>query len=386
MTNSDPHETHGRQGRFFATAAKGTEGLLAEELDELALPAVRAARGGVYFGTAPEHALSACLWTRIALRVLEPLGEFECRHADDLYDGVSAVDWSRYFGGDQTLSVRASGHGPTLTHTHFIAVRTKDAIVDQLRERHGRRPSVDRDAADVTLFVHLARERATINVEYSGGSLHEHGYRGQHGSGGAPLRENLAAALVRFSGWRGDTPLTDPMCGSGTLLLEAGLWAARRAPGLDKRFGFQRWSCFDESSARTWNDLREAAAAAARPVPLLFGSDLDPKALERARAAAERAGVAVDLCVSPLDAVKPQHGEGGLLLNPPYGERLAKPKGLEVDVGRVLERFEAHQRGAIVPVDFPVSVSASRWLSVFNGALECEFRRYDARPSTRASG
>ena len=377
------------KARFFATAAKGTERLLAEELVELGLPGVAVDPGGVYFGAAPEDAYRACLWSRIALRVVEPLSSFPCTSGDELYEGVRNVDWSPFFGGTRTLAVRAAGQAAELTHTQYIAVRTKDAIVDQLREEHGHRPSVDREDPDVLVFVHLARNHATVHLDYSGASLHARGLR--EAGGAAPIRETLAAALVRFSGWSGDVPLVDPMCGSGTLLIEAAGWAGRRAPGLERvRFGFERWGSFDSAAAERFRGLKEEARAAARPVPELSASDRDPRALEQARAHAARAGFELHTRCVPLRQVEPRAARGALITNPPYGQRLERTPELEQDLARLLERFREHQRALIVPEDFPHWGGASssragrRWLKVFNGALECEFRRYDAETNASA--
>ncbi len=365
------------KARFFATAAKGTETLLGDELREIGVPEVRPARGGVYFGLGPPDAYRVCLWSRIAMRILEPLASFECKNGDDLYEGVKAIDWFAYLGTDRTLAVRAAGRNDQLTHTHFIAVRTKDAIVDQLRERHGARPNVDRDSPDLLLFVHLVGNRATVNLDYSGGSLHEHGFRVEEGL--APLRETLAAALVRFSGWQGESPLVDPMCGSGTLLLEAGLWAARRAPGLHReRFGFERWSSFDASAKRALDDLREAARSAERPLPPLFGSDTDPRAIEQTAANAARAKVKIELRTLPFTRLRPESASGALLANPPYGQRLDRPADLEKGIDALLERFASHQRALIVPKGFESRLRSTRFQAVFNGPIECELRRYDA--------
>ncbi len=364
--------------RYFATAAKGTEPLLRDELNELGLPRVRADRGGVHFGATARDAYRACLWSRIALRVLEPLSEFPCPHEDALYQGVRQVPWSRVLTAERTLAVRAACRSSRLTHSQFIAQKTKDAIVDQLRERLGARPSVDRRAPDVQLFVHLVKDRATIYLDLSGDSLHEHGFREQQGA--APLKETLAAALVRYSGWDRASALVDPMCGSGTLLLEAGLWAARRAPGLTReRFGFERWADFDQGAARLLAELREEARAAALPLQLsLLGSDTDARALEAARANAERAGLRLHLRLAPLSSAVPSAEAGGLVVNPPYGERLQYGANLPQELGVVLSRFERYQRALIVPRGFPASRRADRFLLVYNGAIECELRRYDA--------
>ena len=311
------------QPRFFATAAKGTEPLLRDELSELGLSRVRADRGGVHFGAELRDAYRACLWSR-------------------------------------------------------IAQRTKDAVVDQLRERLGARPSVDRQSPDVLLFVHLVKDRATIYLDYSGDSLHEHGFRTQQGV--APIKETLAAALVRYSGWDRASPLVDPMCGSGTLLIEAGLWAAQRAPGLSRsNFGFERWADFDPSAARTMKELRQEAQSVARPLePSLIGSDTDAQVLEAARANAEQAGLRVHLRLAPLSSAAPNAPRGGLLINPPYGERLGRSSDLGSQLAGCLRRFEAYQRALILPRGFELPLRADRFLLVYNGAIECELRRYDA--------
>lgn len=366
------------QARFFATAAKGTEPLLRDELTELGLPRVRADRGGVHFGAEPEHAHRACLWSRIALRVLEPVAEFACPNEDALYDGVKAVAWQRVLDAKRTLAVRAACRSSRLTHSQYIAQRTKDAIVDQLREQLGERPSVDRSSPDVQLFVHLVKDRATVYLDYSGDSLHEHGFRQEQGA--APIKETLAAALLRYSGWDRASPLVDPMCGSGTLLLEGGLWAARRAPGLSRSaFGFERWADFDETAKRRLSELRQEARDAALELTLpLFGSDQDPKVLEAARANAAQAGVRLSLREAPVSSAVPSADSGGLVLNPPYGERLGRSAQLGADLVSLLRRFEGYQRGLIVPRSFELPVRSDRFLLVFNGALECELRRYDA--------
>lgn len=366
------------QPRFFATAAKGTEPLLRDELNELGLPRVRADRGGVHFGAERVDAYRACLWSRIAQRVLEPLSEFACPNEDALYEGVKAIDWQRVLDAQRTLAVRAACRSSRLTHSQYIAQRSKDAVVDQLRDKLGARPSVDRRAPDVQLFVHLVKDRATVYLDYSGDSLHEHGFRQKQGA--APIKESLAAALVRYSGWDRASPLVDPMCGSATLLLEAGLWAARRAPGLSRRgFGFERWADFDEQAARQLANLRDEARALARPLELpLIGADTDPKALEAARANAAVAELRLDLRAAPVSSAVPSADSGGLVSNPPYGERLSQGSELGARLGAMLRRFDQYQRGLILPRSFELPLRADRFLLVFNGAIECELRRYDA--------
>jgi putative N6-adenine-specific DNA methylase len=364
--------------RFFATAAKGTEPLLRDELNELGLPRVRADRGGVHFGAEPRDAYRACLWSRIAQRVLESVAEFPCPDEDALYAGVRSFDWRRVLDAERTLSIRAACRSSRLTHTQYIAQRSKDAVVDQLRERLGARPSVDRQAPDVQLFVHLVKDRASVYLDYSGDSLHEHGFRKQQGA--APIKETLAAALVRYSGWDRASPLVDPMCGSGTLLLEAGLWAARRAPGLARDdFGFERWADFDGAAAQALAELRDEAKSLARPLDFsLLGSDSDARALEAARANAEAAGLRVNLRLAPLSGAVPSADRGGLVTNPPYDERLQRGADSATELAACLRRFASYQRALIVPRSFELPLPSDGFLLVFNGAIECELRRYAA--------
>jgi putative N6-adenine-specific DNA methylase len=287
--------------RFFATAAKGTEPALRDELREMRLRHVRADRGGVHFEGELADAVRACLWSRVALRVLLEVASFEARDEAALYAGAHAVDWAEWMNPTTTLAVRASCRSSRLTHTQFIAQKTKDAVVDRLRDRFGARPSVDRDDPDVLLSVHLARDHATLYLDVGGASLHERGWRAR--AGAAPLRETLAAAMLRLSGWDRAAPLIDPMCGAGTIAIEAASWARRMAPGLGRaRFGLERWASNDASMRSQLGELRaeaRAAALGAKDAPIVRASDADPRAVELAHENARSAGV--DLVVEQRD-------------------------------------------------------------------------------------
>ncbi len=213
---------------FFATAAKGTEPALRDELRQLRIPGVRCDRGGVNFSGEWESGFRVCLHSRIASRVLVVLGRFDVVSEKDLYDAVSSIDWTKHITPDHTMAVTAACRSSKLTHTNCIAQKTKDAVVDQIRDIRGTRPSVDRRDADVDIFVHLVKNKATIYLDLSGESLHRRGYR-KHTTR-APLKETLAAALLRLTGWNRKTPFVDPMCGSGTIAIEAAMWAANIAP------------------------------------------------------------------------------------------------------------------------------------------------------------
>ncbi len=214
--------------RFFATASKGTEPALRDELRELRFRRVRADRGGVHFEGDLGDAARACLWSRIALRILREVSSFDAGDEAALYEGARSLDWREWLTPQTTLAVRASCRSSHLTHSQYIAQKTKDAIVDTLREHLGARPSVDREDPDVGVTVHLLRDRATLYLDASGASLHERGWRGR--AGAAPLRETLAAAVLRLSGWDRTQPLVDPMCGADDRDRGGGL-GSRDGPG-----------------------------------------------------------------------------------------------------------------------------------------------------------
>jgi putative N6-adenine-specific DNA methylase len=338
---------------FFATAARGTEGALRDELRALRLPDVRAERGGVRFGGERDDALRAALWSRVAVRVFWKVAECGARDHDELYAGVrEGFDWPRVLDARRTLAVRASVRDGTLKHSGFVALRVKDAIVDVLRDRTGARPSVDRDDPDVAVFVHIVRDRATVYLDVGGGSLHVRGYR--RSAGRAPLKETLAASVLRIGGWDRRRPLADPMCGSGTFVIEAAQWARQVAPGiLRARFGAERWVDHD---AR-WAVAVEAMRAEARDralsfgqVPPIYGGDADPRAIATARANARRARVAdvVKLAVADVAALGPADPPGHVFLNPPYGVRLSAGEDLSRHVARALRRLEGHRVTALV--------------------------------------
>jgi putative N6-adenine-specific DNA methylase len=367
--------------RFFATAAKGTEPALRDELRELKLRHVRADRGGVHFEGEIADAARACLWSRVALRILLEVAAFEASDEGALYDGARAVDWSSWMTTRTTLAVRATCRSSRLTHTQFIAQKTKDAVVDRLRDRFGARPDVDREDPDVLLSVHLARDKATLYLDVGGASLHERGWRAR--AGAAPLRETLAAAVVRLSGWDRHSQLLDPMCGAGTIAIEAAAWAAKLAPGLAReRFGFERWASHDEATQTRMRELRAEARAAARGAaqgPHVRASDSDERAVALTKENAKAAGV--QLVVEPRDVrdARPLDPPGVVVTNPPYGERIAGGEALYSDMARSLRRM----RGSTVAllagtpeIARAMGRNPERWWSLYNGAIECRLLLY----------
>ncbi|RYE87203.1 MAG: RNA methyltransferase [Myxococcales bacterium] len=368
--------------KFFASCARGVEGALRDELKELNLPGVRADRGGVHFAGAWADGYRACYESRIAARVLTPLGTFEAPSADALYEGVAALDWTPWLSSRHTLAVAASCRSSALTHTQYIAQRTKDAIVDQLRQRHGERPDVDRDDPDVRVFVHLVNDEATVYLDLSGEPLHKRGWRLPGVD--APLKENLAAAILRLSGWDRRAPLIDPMCGSGTFIIEAALWAAGVPAGaLRERFGFERWACYDETSREEMLEVRRRGADLTSGThPFLLGSDIDDFAIAVARQSAQAAGVRVSFLRRPLGDTRPTKPAGMLITNPPYGERLAVSPGLVAEFANVARGLSRHRVVLLTSGEEwhrVLPFRPERELHLFNGDLPCQLRIYDIR-------
>jgi 23S rRNA (guanine2445-N2)-methyltransferase / 23S rRNA (guanine2069-N7)-methyltransferase len=320
--------------RYFATASRGTEAVLAAELKALRIGGVTEGRGGVTFGKALEEAYRACLWSRIASRVLLPLTELTAPDADSLYEGVHGIDWNEHLGPKQTLAVDVAGKDAAAGPGHFIALKTKDAIVDRIREVHGRRPSVDTERPDLRVNLHVRKDRVTVNLDLSGRGMHRRGV-GREGAE-APLKENLAAAILHLAGWPAaaqERPLFDPLCGSGTLLIEAAWIALDVAPGLmRRRIGAEGWLGHD---AALWRRLRKEAEerlqAAGSRKPRIAGADASDAAVQTARDNLRRAGLErrIDVARGELRHAQPPWREPGLLVtNPPYGERLGESNEL----------------------------------------------------------
>jgi 23S rRNA G2445 N2-methylase RlmL len=362
--------------QFFATAAKGTEPALRDELRELRFDGVRADRGGVHFEGEMGEGRRACLWSRIAIRVLAPLASFSAPDERAYYEAVHAVDLDPVLTAKHTLVVSSACRSSRITHTEYLNQLTKDAVVDRIRERHGARPSVDKHDADVHLFVHLVKDEATLYLDLAGEPLHRRGYRAH--SAEAPLKESLAAAVVRYSGWDRESPFVDPMCGSGTLAVEAALWAKNLAPGLARqRFAFERWASFDDAARSQMAELREAARAAVRAdIPPIFARDASERALKLAKSAARGAGVDVAFAVGSLaDFEQPE--AGAVVSNPPYGKRLERALDLPRDLARLVDRHPDARVALLMAAEQPLGRTRRKpepVREVFNGNIQCVVR------------
>jgi 23S rRNA (guanine2445-N2)-methyltransferase / 23S rRNA (guanine2069-N7)-methyltransferase len=382
---------------YFATCAKGLEYLLRDELAELGASDVHEKLAGVAFAGDLPIGYRACLESRLASRILMPLAEFDVPNADALYDGVQRIDWSGHLGADGTLAVDAVGKTGTLTHTQYTAQRVKDAIVDQFRDRVGARPGVDLEQPAVRINVRLHRNVATVSLDLSGAPLHRRGWR--RGQGEAPLKENLAAAMLIRGGWRdafaSGGALVDPMCGSATLLIEGAAMAADVAPGLQRDyFGFLGWRGHDEA---LWSSLRDAAKARAEEglrklQPVFFGYDADPRVLNEARRNAQGAGLAgfIQLARQDIEHLhRPAGTTGGLVVcNPPYGERIGERNALPALYAQLGARLQSEftgWRASIITLDdelgHALGLRAQKRYVLFNGALECRLLVFDLAAS-----
>jgi 23S rRNA (guanine2445-N2)-methyltransferase / 23S rRNA (guanine2069-N7)-methyltransferase len=363
--------------------------------DELAALGARAREvlAGVHFEGELKHAYLACLWSRLASRVLLPLAEFDAPDPDALYAGAMAVDWSRHFAPDATLAIDASVSQSAITHSHYATLRVKDAIVDQCREHFGMRPDIAIERPAIRLNLRLHKDRATLSLDLSGEPLHRRGWRRDQGE--APLKENLAAAMLLRARWpeiysQGGA-LLDPMCGSGTLLIEGALMAADVAAGLQRQhFGFLAWrgheealwqSLCDEAAARAQEGLRNLRAC-------FFGSDAAPLMIEVAKKNAQSAGVAGFVQLQRHDVAhmqRPSGYETGLVItNPPYGERMGErdevPMLYRTLGTRLREDFSGWRAAVLVAQPGDEGAEPARALGLradkryvlFNGAIACD--------------
>ncbi|HSQ68780.1 MAG TPA: bifunctional 23S rRNA (guanine(2069)-N(7))-methyltransferase RlmK/23S rRNA (guanine(2445)-N(2))-methyltransferase RlmL, partial [Steroidobacteraceae bacterium] len=378
------------QLQFFAACPRNVADLLAGELRPLGIDVQREHPAGVSFRGPLEAGYAACLHSRTASRVLLSLGEFGAGTPDDLYQGMRALCWEEHLRGEGSIAIDVVGQPPGwLRHTRFAAMKAKDAIVDRFREREGLRPSVNLTSPDLRISLRFARERVEVGIDLCGEPLHRRGYR-QSGVE-APLKENLAAALLLRAGWPGIASaggaFADPMCGSGTLVIEAALIAAQIAPGLLRRkFAFERWLQHD---AAAWQQLREQAVAARRLESLepgrLRGYDRDLPAVRAALANSNRAGLGDQLVFArrELAGLEPAREATGLVLvNPPYGARLGEEETLApvyAQLGQTLMRcFPAWEAAVFTgspQLGRSLGLRAYRTHTFFNGPIECRLLR-----------
>jgi putative N6-adenine-specific DNA methylase len=370
--------------QYFATVARGLEALAAQELEQLGAHSVTPGFCGVAFEGDRPLLYRVNLWARLPFRVLVKLKTFQCTDSEALYRGIQTLDWSNYLTPDFTLAVNATGKSDRLNHTHFTALQVKNAIVDQQQANQGDRSNVDTQAPDVQVSVHIDGDNCTVSLDSSGSSLHRRGYR--QAVGAAPLKESLAAALIQLSGWQSEQAFYDPLCGSGTLPLEASLKALNIAPGLFRdRFGFETWPDFDPT---LWDILLQKAKASQRDhlSTSIGGSDRNREVVEQAIINAQNCGVENHVWFVEMDLaeVSAPAANGVLFCNPPYGERLGQDSDLGAFyklLGNVLKQhfkgWTAFVLSGNKELSQSIGLKSSQRTQFYNGSLPCQLMKYE---------
>lgn len=391
---------------FFATCSKGVEDLVLKELEQLGVTDTKIHTGGVAFIGDIDAAYKACLWSRVASRILLQLKEFTISSDDDLYNEIISVDWSEHFSEGNTLAIDCFSSHSTVSNSHFATLRVKDAIVDQFMQKTDERPSIDRDSPDIRINVYLSDKQCLLYLDLSGDALHKRGYRQKAGS--APLRETLAASMIYRAKWdsyyQQGLPFCDPMCGSGTLLIEAAMMAANIAPGLVREqtgynhWGFTRWKLFDQDKWQViLQDAQNKEQAGLNDMPVICGSDNSEILVGIARTNIKAAGLSSLIKVSLQDATKnltPCAEKQGLLVtNPPYGKRIGQVQVLRTLYHRFGEQLKAGFDGwtAVIitseaELARSIGLRAFRKNTLYNGALKSVLYQYRinalSKPST----
>lgn len=368
--------------RYFATCPRGLEQVLAAELAALGAHDVKAVDGGAAFAGDLTQCYAVNLYSRVASRVLWQVGHARYRNEHDIFDAARALPWARLFDVGRTIRVNVSAIKSPVRSLDFITLRIKDAVCDAFRAAHGKRPDVDTAEPDVRTHAFLTRDEATFYLDTSGEALFKRGWRARAGE--APLRENLAAGILKLIGWSVPTPLLDPMCGSGTFLVEAAMMALDVAPGLNRSFGFERLASFD---AGRWRALLEKARARGRRAGGLpiYGRDKSGAALALARENLAALGLSDAVELKQMDVLDggPPAAEGILVMNPPYGERLGAGEELAAfypKLGDALKQRYTAWTAYILSADMElprlIGLRASKRTPLYNGALECRLFEY----------
>lgn len=368
--------------KFFATCPRGLERVLAEELAALGARDVSPVDGGAGFGGDLGACYRANLESRVASRVLWEVGRARYRTEHDVFGAARALAWPRHFDVDRTIRVNVSAIKSPLRSLDFITLRVKDAVCDVFREKGGKRPDVDTHAPDVRIHAFLTQDEVTFYLDTSGEALFKRGWRTTGGE--APLRENLAAGILRLTGWSPTQTLYDPMCGGGTFLVEAAMMALDAAPGLNRAFGFEKLENFEE---KKWRALKEAAATRRKPPAALsiFGSDKLGSAVALARENLSAARLENTIQLKQMDILdgSPPPSGGVVVMNPPYGERLGEDAELAAfypKLGDALKQRYAGWSVYILTADLRlaklIGLKASKRTPLYNGALECRLFEY----------
>jgi putative N6-adenine-specific DNA methylase len=363
--------------QFFATCPRGLEALLVDELSSNKAHKILATDGGVSFEGDLETMYRVNLHSRIATRVLSRVGQGTYTTEEDIYKATFKLQWPSWFKVSQTIRVKVTGVKCPLKSLDFVTLRIKDAVCDRFREEGALRPSVSVRDPDVRIHAYLTQNQYQLYLDTSGAPLYQRGFRDV--SVIAPLRENLAAGIIMLSGWKPGTAFLDPMCGSGTFLIEAAMMAVNQPPGLKRGFGFQKLKSFDET---LWKKIETEAIAKMKPIEFLeiYGSDMDLRAVRVARHNLKVAGLEEVAKVMQSDFIKlePPRSEGVLVTNPPYGQRIGEDEDLKevypVWAKHMKESFggwDTYFLTADLEMPKDMRLKPSKKTPLFNGALEC---------------
>jgi len=365
---------------LIAKTFMGLEPVLAKELTQLGANDVKIGRRMVSFTGDKEMMYRANFQLRTAIKILKPIRHFKAKSADDVYEEIKKTDWTTYLNDNKTFAVDAVVFSEEFRHSKFVSYKVKDAIVDQFREKTGNRPNISVTNPDIRLNIHIAEDQCTLSLDSSGESLHRRGYRQE--SVEAPLNEVLAAGMIMMTGWQGDTDFIDPMCGSGTLLIEAALIAHNMAPGLfRKEYAFEKWADFDaELFDRIYNDDSQEREFKHH----IYGYDIDMKAVNTARLNVKAAGLTNSITIEQQDFkdFKQPKEKSLLVTNPPYGERISTPDllGTYRMIGeRLKHEFTGNDAWVLSYREEcfdQIGLKPSLKIPLYNGSLECEFRKY----------
>jgi putative N6-adenine-specific DNA methylase len=368
---------------YYATVAPGLEAIAAQELEALGAKRVTTKYGGVDFQGDQALLYRTNLWSRTIYRIFVPIAEVKAHNPQQLYQSVRSINWSEYIQPDMTLAVNSTGKNKHLNHTHFTALQVKKGIVDEQTKKGGQRSSIDANNPDLLINAHIDQNRCVLSLDSSGSSLHRRGYHGAMGS--APLKETLAAALLEIAQWTTDLPFLDPLCGSGTLPLEAAFKGLNIAPGLYRNFGFQTWLDFDR---KLWQRILQEAQNSQKSsltVPII-GSDRNGQVIQQAKTNAQNCGLEdyIQFTKQEVSEIEAPADRGILICNPPYGKRLGK----ETELGELYkllgdifkQRFKgwtAYILTGSKELSKQVGLRTSSRTKVYNGAIPCTLLKYE---------
>jgi putative N6-adenine-specific DNA methylase len=366
---------------IIATTQFGLEGVLASELNELGANDIEILSRAVKFKGDLALLYKCNLYLRTALKILKPVTAFEALNEQALYNGVKKIDWSEFLTTDQTFAIDGTTSGEVFTHSKFVALKSKDAIVDQFREIDGIRPSINVDDPDLQINVHISEVSCSVAIDSTGLPLSKRGYRLEQIF--APISEVLAAGIILLSGWDKKSNFFDPMCGSGTFSIEAALIAQNIPNGRLRHFAFEKWKDFD---ANLWEQIKAEAESKIRPYEgKIFASDIEKRAIEISLQNARRAGVESQITFKNSDflASTLESEPGVIVLNPPYGERLQSDDIVEFykEIGTRLKHFYNGCDAWIISANLDalkfIGLKPSRKIKLYNGQLECKLNKYE---------